>query len=160
MVIKMTAQNNGQQDFPAVRFVFIFINTSLSEQCYNPCNFHRKNLKRYSARHNIKPYLTGCLRFSYRRCDYSDNYRKRTDTAGYVRYADKLKQSRVTGGIHDHLPHPAGRDKCGGSKRRLFIFYRDFRFAVENSRDGTERLAYFDRSNDGYNNDKSSKCCF
>lgn len=100
MVIKMTAQNNGQQDFPAVRFVFIFINTSLSEQCYNPCDFHRKNLKRYSARHNIKPYLTGCLRFSYRRCDYSDNYRKRTDTAGYVRYADKLKQSGITASVN------------------------------------------------------------
>ena len=32
MVIKISAQNNGQQDFPAVRFVFIFINTSLSEK--------------------------------------------------------------------------------------------------------------------------------
>ena len=103
MVIKMTAQNNGQQDFPAVRFVFIFINTSLSEHCYNPCNFNRNNFKRYSARHNIEPHLARRLRPCYRRCDYSDNYRKRTDTADYVRYADKLKQSGITASVYSIL---------------------------------------------------------
>ena len=86
----------------SVLFLYLSI-PLLSERCYDPCNFHRKNLKRYSARHNIKPYLTGCLRFSYRRCDYSDNYRKRTDTADYVRYADKLKQSRVTASVYSIL---------------------------------------------------------
>ena len=32
-----------------------------------------------------------------------DNYRKRTDTTGYVRYADKLKQSRVTASVYSIL---------------------------------------------------------
>ena len=59
--------------------MFLYLSIPLLSYClYDPCNFNRKNLKRYSARHNIEPHLARRLRPCYRRCDYSDNYRKRT----------------------------------------------------------------------------------